>query len=484
MGARFSIIKAVKLAFRSCVLRAPDPEFVAEDQNEVEITDLDSPSKTGNVLGKFAIWSQIPSIRVRTWMSIAIIACLVLLVFTIQINAPHVPNAAKVNVQPVQINYPVSLTVVDGICYTNAPNGVVSAIRISDGVLLWRHVGGATGEESAMVVDGAIYLTPILPFDSHTTTMTVQALRARDGFPLWSRTFQTDSPETFQLTVMSKVVYIWSSAERIDALRARDGSLLWHYTSRVPFVSLPTVADGVVYTSAQDGQFTALRASNGIPLWKYTSRNPPQPLPAIVTEGMIFLSLQDGGLVVLRADTGILLWRYIPHVPAQSLYPQILVSDGVVYAGTHDHHLFALRASDGFKIWSVVPHTTDDFLFMNVTDGVVYVEDVSNNGIVEALRQSSGSVIWQYIDRSGRSVPITVAEGVVYLGSYTTGANILASITALRGRDGVVLWSYTPHTSYKQLLPVLGNNIVLIALQDGSVDALFASNGSLLWQNA
>ena len=54
-GARFSIIKAVKVSFRSCVLRAPDPEFVAEDQNEVEITDLDSHSKTGKVLGKFPI---------------------------------------------------------------------------------------------------------------------------------------------------------------------------------------------------------------------------------------------------------------------------------------------------------------------------------------------------------------------------------------------------------------------------------------------
>jgi outer membrane protein assembly factor BamB len=178
---------------------------------------------------------------------------------------------------------------------------------------------------------------------------------------------------------------------------------------------------------------------------------------------------------VLRADTGILLWRYMPHVLAQSLYPQILVSDGVVYAGTHDHHLFALRASDGFKIWNVVPYATDDFFFMNVTDGAVYVEDASNNGIVDALRQSSGSVIWQYVDRSGSSVPITVADGVVYLGLYTTGVNILASITALRASDGVVLWSYTPHTAYQQLLPVLGDDIILIALQDGSVDALYAS---------
>ena len=191
--------------------------------------------KLARFQGSLRVGGRCASFRTRTWMSIAIIVGIVLLVFTILVNVPHVPKAAKVTVQPVQINYPVSLSVVDGICYANAPNGVVTAFRVRDGVLIWRHVGGTTGEESATVVDGVIYLTPILPFGSHITSMTVQALRARDGFSLWSRTFQTDSPETFQLTVVNKVVYIMSAAERIDALRARDGSLLWHYTSTCTF---------------------------------------------------------------------------------------------------------------------------------------------------------------------------------------------------------------------------------------------------------
>ena len=464
------------------MLRAPDPEFVAEDKNEVEITDLDLPSKTGKVLGKFPILSQIPSFRARTWMSIAIIACIVLLVFTIQVNAPHVPKATKVNVQPVQINYPVSLSVVDGICYTNAPNGVVTAIRISDGVLLWRHVGGTTGEESATVVDGVIYLTPILPFDSHTTTMTVQALRARDGSSLWSRTFQTDSPETFQLTGMSKVVYIWTSAGRIDALRARDGSLLGT-SHRVYLLSRYRLC-----------RWSCLYKCSRWSIHGVASQQWHSALEVYITQSSPAVTCNSSGGHDIpepaRWWPGCIACRYWHFTLAiyaafscSGLYPQILVSDGVVYAGTLDHHLFALRASDGFKIWSVVPHATDDFFFMNVTDGAVYVRDASNIGIVDALRQSSGSAIWRYIDRSGKSVPITVAEGVVYLGSYTTGANILASITALRASDGVVLWSYTPHTSSKQL-NVSGGQYYSNSLQYGSVDALYASNGSLLWQSA
>jgi outer membrane protein assembly factor BamB len=482
-GARFSIIKAVYLTLRRYTLQTPDPEFAAESENEVEITDLVSPTGTDKVQKRFAGRKKARLFRTRTWMSIAIIAGIALLVFTVLLNVSHVPKAARVIEQPVQINYPVSLSVVNGICYANAPNGVVTAFRVRDGVLIWRHVSRAKSEESATVVDGVVYLTPILPNGSHVTSMTVEALRARDGVSLWSRSLPTDSPATFQLTVVNKVVYVMSAAERIDALRASDGSLLWHYTSSVPFVSLPAVSDGMVYTSTQDGHFTALRASNGTPLWKYTSLVPPQQLPAVVAEGMVFLSLQDGSMDVLRADTGILRWRYRPHVPALQLFPPILVADGVVFAGTQDGHLYALRASDGFTIWSVVLHPIDNLFLMNVTGGVVFVA-ASFGGSVNAISQSTGSVIWQYPGKAEGSVPITVVQGVVYLAQYAIGANILLSITALRASDGILLWSYTPHTDYKQLLPIVGNDIVLIALQDGSVEALRASSGSLLWRRA
>jgi outer membrane protein assembly factor BamB len=155
----------------------------------------------------------------------------------------------------------------------------------------------------------------------------------------------------------------------------------------------------------------------------------------------------------------------------------------VVYAGTQDGHLYAFRASDGFTIWRVLLHPIDNLFLMNVTGGVVFVV-AAFGGNVDALGQSSGSVIWQYPGKAGGSVPITVVQGVVYLAQYATGANILANITALRASDGILLWSYKPHTSYRQLLPLVGNDIVLIALQDGSVEALRASSGSLLWRRA
>jgi len=416
-------------------------------------------------------------------MSVAVIAGVAVLAAVVMVSVLHLPKATRVTLPPVRINFPVSLSVVDGICYTTAPNGVVSALRVSDGLLLWRHAGGKTGEESATVVDGVIYLAPLLPYESTATAVTVDALRASDGSPLWSRTLPTDAPAFFQLTVVNKVVYIRSAVERIDALRTSDGSLLWHYTSRSSFVSLPSVADGIVYALTQDGHLYALRASDGFLLWTYHSQSPAQPLSPVVVDGMAFLSLQRGGMDVLRADTGVLLWRYTPRTPALQLFPLPLITNGVVYALTQDGHLSALRTSDGFTLWRVALQATDLLPPLIGTGGVVYVG--AFDGSVDALSTSDGSVLWRH--QGGEEVPasITVAQGVIYLAFYaTSGVNIIGSITTLRASDGLVLWRYTPQVSAIQLSPVEADGLVLIASQDGSIDALHANSGALRWHRA
>jgi hypothetical protein len=149
------------------VLTIPEPEHAARGETEVEITDLDS----GKVAGSSTRRSRMPSFRARAWMSLAMIAGSALLVATVLLSVLHLPKAPTVTAPPVHFNYPVSLSVVDGICYASSPNGVVTALRVSDGSLLWRHAGGTTGEESVTTVDGVVYLAPLLPLDSTDTSV-------------------------------------------------------------------------------------------------------------------------------------------------------------------------------------------------------------------------------------------------------------------------------------------------------------------------
>jgi outer membrane protein assembly factor BamB len=95
-------------------------------------------------------------------------------------------------------------------------------------------------------------------------------------------------------------------------------------------------------------------------------------------------------------------------------------------------------------------------------------------------------VLWHHQGGAGGAVSITVAQGVIYLAfpATTSGVNLRGSITVLRASDGFILWRYTPHVSAMQLSPVVGDDLVLIALQDGSIDALHASSGVLRWHRA
>src|SRR5579863_6162002 len=223
---------------RRCILpHIPDPEHAAESNTEVEITNLDSPPLPGKIPARPPRQHQVFSLQVRIWVGIAMIAGIALLFVAVLGSILHQPEAAKVIAPTLPINYPVSLSEVAGVCYASSTTGVVTAIRVGDGLFLCHHASGKAGEGSVTVVDGVIYLAPLLPPDSKASTITVEALRASTGSPLWSRTLPIDSPLSFQLTVVNKVVYIQTTARTIDALRASDGSPLWHYTSQVPVVS-------------------------------------------------------------------------------------------------------------------------------------------------------------------------------------------------------------------------------------------------------
>jgi len=463
------------LPTRWCILHIPDPESTDKSKSEVEITDLDSPPEAGKV-PKRPTQHQGYLFRVRVWMSIALIAAIALLVVTVLVSLFHPTGAGKVIAPFLPINYPVSLAVANGVCYSSSTTGVVTALRTHDGEILWHHAGGKAGEGSVTIVDGVIYLAPLYPSGSNTSTVTIEALRARDGSQLWIRTLPTDSPSTFQFTVVNNVVYVESEIEKMDALRASDGSSLWSYTPHVPVIALPSIANGIAYVVTQNNRVSALRVSDGLPLWTYRSPIPIEPFSPIEANGMLYLSVQNGDIVVLHANTGVLLWRYTSSNPALNVYPHFLIANGIIYALTQDGHLFTLRASDGSTIWRVSLNTTDMLLPLTIVGGEIYITTL--DGSVDALCESSGTVLWHY-QGGGGPASITVVQGVLYPTFYAT--NGIYTITVLRAGDGSVLWRYSPRVAVMQILPVVGDDLVLIALQDGSINALRASSGALRW---
>lgn len=444
------------------MLNSPDPEQ-ANGETEVNITDLDAPPM-GNVPGSETWRGHGPMQHARLWMRIALLggALLLVLLILLQVRHPFQPAARGGATLPAVHALPLSSF--DGIAYASAPDGRVWAIRVRDGFLLWHHAGRGAVEALTTVADGVLFLA-LRAFENSATVMIVEALRANDGILLWSRTLPSDAPPPVSFTVVNKIIYLRAEVEQIEALRAGDGSVLWHATSRTPFVSTPSVADGVVFASTQDGHLDALRATDGFPLWQSAALIPPSSLPPVAVNGIVLVTLEDGSMQAFRTRTGALLWHYFPPSPLTGFRP--LVAGGVVYVSELDG-ASALRASSGSLLWRA------PLLFpIMLGSGAIYVE--AQDGNLCALRVSSGSLLWCFKNGEGGAVSMTVIQGAIFLALQAGG------IAALRASNGLLLWSYTPHVPTTPWSPLVVDGLVLITLQDGSMQALHANNGALLW---
>src|SRR5260221_3102512 len=134
-----------RFSLRRRALNTPDPENAAGDETEVEITDLDSPTGTGNLPGRSTRRRLELSPRERVWMRIAVIAGIVLLIVVVLVSLPRTPEpstVARITVLPLSAIRPLSLSVDDGIAYVTSPDRTVPALRVRDGFRLWRSEGG------------------------------------------------------------------------------------------------------------------------------------------------------------------------------------------------------------------------------------------------------------------------------------------------------------------------------------------------------
>src|SRR5260221_8694224 len=70
----------------------------------------------------------------------------------------HVTPTATPIGSPWWSGHNVSLTIVDGVAYVGAQDGIVSALRASDGSLLWHFMTKGSADGQTPVVNGVVYV--------------------------------------------------------------------------------------------------------------------------------------------------------------------------------------------------------------------------------------------------------------------------------------------------------------------------------------
>ncbi len=420
-----------------------------------------------------------------------------------------------VSISPSWNGHEVGLTIVDGVAYAGSVHGTVSALRITDGSLLWRYTTGGSVDESPLVVNGVVYVD--------SADKSVYALRASDGSLLWRYSTAGGFDAYFVLApVMANgVVYTGTQDGVVYALRASDGSLLWHYKTGGPIYETLEVVDGVVYAFSDigglyafNGRLYALRASDGSQLWHTTYGQIYDP-PIIVNGVAYFVTYvsnsDKGTLYALRASDGSLLWRYTS--PAGSLGSPLVIN-GMVYAiviepkpktastgqggfllqmYTETVHtnlkkpakgeggiasVYALRADSGAVLWHYKLDNggmDSGITWLTAADGVTYLGATfgPEMNYIYAFRSGDGTLLWRSAADYGLPSNGSIVNGVAYL--YADDF-----IYALRTSDGVLLWHYDIYGSFLGT-PTLVGDALYIGSSSGFVYALRASDGALLW---
>ena len=398
---------------------------------------------------------------------------------------------------------PSSIRVSDGVVYVVSDAGHLYALNAATGDLLWRR--DTKGEPSSIrVSDGMVYVgSSGTPF---------YALDAATGDPLWQH--DTRGERYSSLTVPEGVVYVGSSENALYALDAATGDPLWRYEAGGAWSghTSPTVAGGVVYIGFDDHLYavetlrfslatvetppsrsiapvqvtTRLPGTPGEPAWSYDAgdveTDPDYGWPPVVEDGVLYVASEGSPIhgspgryfYALDAYSGALIWR--SRLDVSNFIP--VVKNDIVYIYDRDHDVSALDASTGRILWS---HDSHDYGGIAVVDNMVFIPESNPNGYT-ALESLSGEELWVHETGDYIGIRPMVAGGIFYGGVRDK------SVFALDQFSGELLWSYEvdltshPHSSISEWPPMLYNQTLFLASEDGYVDALDASTGEMRWR--
>lgn len=306
-------------------------------------------------------------------------------------------------------------------------------------------------------VDNPTILGGVLYASNTTSTF---ALRLSDGKLLWQAPFGLATPPI----IVNGVLYASADApdKVVYALRANDGKLLWqhHFNNQDESPGSPLVIQGVVYFSSSiqlhqtiDARIYALKATNGSLLWHQSLGH--TAISNLKTDGSTFYVFVDGSVEAFHANGRAMWHSRLPLSSQLDMQNTFLatVSKGIVYVGGGNGTIYALRTTDGTLLWHY--QTTSGTLFGSfgiqgnaLYVGILPVSDFNirhvRSSFLLALRTNNGHLLWQRQLAEQEALNPTAEQGVIYVVFGNNGQEVLS---ALRGTNGLPLWSHTLSSS-------------------------------------
>ncbi len=244
----------------------------------------------------------------------------------------------------------------------------------------------------------------------------------------------------------------------------------------------PAIDNNQVIVVDSRGDVVAVQLKDSATLWSVK-------LPAATSAGAtigndaVFVPTTNGKLYALNVKNGEQLWSV--DLPDQSNTPPTY-GKGQVFVKTIDDQLVALDASNGQLKWKYDEGATQ-LQLMGSSRAIVAGNTVYagfSDGKLSAFNAANGQLLWQTLiavprgfSDVGRMVGIS-ADPVV-TGNTVYAASYHGTISALNATNGDILWQH-PLSSYAGL--AVANDAVYASDSRGRIWAFSRRNGIVLWK--
>ena len=278
----------------------------------------------------------------------------------------------------------------EGVAYVHTMGGMLRAISMENGHVLWKKRAGSLIASSPAVDPKRRLLVSTSMRPGYVTVRSLDSGRLK-----WS--YYTGIAEPSPV-IRGDLAYFGATNGNVYALDLERRKPRWVFHGGVKITSSPALVGHRLYFGDYAGRVFALDARNGRVLWRGSAGSRVYGTVA-VAGGRVFAPSVFSGLSALSASSGRLLWRF----PVSGyLYSSPAVFRGRVYFGTYGDAVYSLSVSSGHVLWarSVSGAVSGAVPIVN---GLVYAATL--RGRTTAFNWSTGRTVWTFPD--GKYVPVS-----------------------------------------------------------------------------
>ncbi|HET8892627.1 MAG TPA: PQQ-binding-like beta-propeller repeat protein [Gaiellaceae bacterium] len=289
-----------------------------------------------------------------------------------------------------------------GIAYIGNFAGVIRAISMNQGKVVWRHATPHGWMASSPAVFGSQLVYHGM--DGH-----VWVLDRATGRLLWH--YDIGSPIESSPIVRDGVDYFGAWNGRLYALNLRTRRLRWTHNLGAKITSSASIAGGTLYIGDYAGRLWALSWRNGATRWTASVNGRIYGTPA-VAGGRIFVPSSTGDSLTAFTTHG----RYLWSVGTGSyVYSSPAVSGGRVFFGSYTGVFYGVSAASGRVLWSVGTGGPISGAAV-VVDGVAYAGSFAHR--IVGVDAGSGRVLIRF--KHGQYVPVSGDGMYLLFHGYST----------------------------------------------------------------